>query len=139
MMRRTNRISDEELDLAVRGALRAEIDNLEPSPEVWQRVRARIENPALDAGRKRPHGAWRLHAASLIQGAVLAVLVMGIGLSYNQRAQNNLMAYPQAPDVVYEAQPRAAAVYPADTLNVGRLTRMAQQALPVNLSRLEEW
>lgn len=137
MMRRTSRISDEELDWAVRGALRAEMDDLEPSPEVWQRVRARIENPSLDAGRKRTPGAWRLHAASLIQGAVLAVLVMGIGLTYTQRGQNNQMAYPHAPDVVYEAQPRAVAVYPVDTLNVGQLTRIAQQALPVNLSRLE--
>jgi len=137
MMRRTNRISDEELDWAMRAALRAETDNLEPSPEVWQRVRARIENPALDAGGKRSLGAWRLHAASVIQGAVLAVLVMGIGLTYNQRAQNNQMAYPQAPDVVYEAQPRVAAVYPMDTLSIGRLNRMAQQTLPGNLSRLE--
>jgi len=137
MWRRVNRISDEELDWAVRAALRAEAENLEPSPEVWQRVRARIENPALDAGRKRSPVHWRLHAASLLQGAVLAVLVMGIGLSYNQRAHNNQWAYPQAPDVAYEARPRAASEHPMDTLSVGRLTHMAQQARPGNLSRLE--
>lgn len=125
MWRRTNHISDEELDWAIRAALRTETEGLEPSPEVWRRVRAQIENPAADAKRHSPM-LWQRRAASLFQGAVLAVLVVGLGVTVNQRSRGGDLAYPVAPDVVYVA--RARATLPKDDmLSMGRMVHMAQE------------
>jgi len=125
MWRRTNHISDEELDCAIRAALRTETEGLEPSPEVWRRVRAQIENPAADAKHHSPM-LWQRRAASLFQGAVLAVLVVGLGVTVNQRSRGGDLAYPVAPDVVYVA--RARATLPKDDmLSMGRMVHMAQE------------
>jgi hypothetical protein len=123
---RTNRISDEELDWAIRAALRVETEGLQPSPEAWQRVRARIENPAAVAARRRRPVQWQHRAASLLQGAVLAVVVVGLGVTVNQRSRGGDLAYPVAPDVVYVA--RARATLPKDDmLSMGRMVHMAQE------------
>jgi hypothetical protein len=130
MLRRVSRISDEEMDWAIRAALRAETEDLEPSPEVWQRVRARIENPALDSRQRRTPILWTRRAASVLQGAVLAVLVLGIGVTFNQRLHGSGLAYPVAPDVVYASPARASAQYPDDMLSMGRIAQIAQRPEP---------
>lgn len=136
--KRANRISDEELDWAIRGALRAEMEGVEPSPEVWQRVRAQIENPAADARRRRATIAWQNRAASLFQGAVLAILALGFGLTLNQHDNVTEQAYPQAPDVVYVAAARAGLTYDDDMLSMKRIAQMAQEAAQPDFWRLPE-
>lgn len=137
MWRRTNRISDEELDWAIRAALRTETEGLEPSPDVWRRVCAQIENPAAPAKQRSPM-LWQRRAASLFQGAVLAVLVLGIGITVNQRSHGGELAYPVAPDAVYVAAARASLPYADDMLSVGRIAQMAQEPAQPGSWRLPE-
>ncbi len=124
MWRRANRIPDEELDWAIRSALRAETEGLEPSPQVWNRVRARIEHPVPEE-KRQPRGiSWHTRLANVVQGAVLAIFVLGFGLGLSRGIVTsgwNSTAVPTVPAVTHS---KASSRYPKDILNTGRLMQI---------------
>ncbi|MGB9592888.1 MAG: hypothetical protein ACPL7R_01975 [Anaerolineae bacterium] len=128
MWRRASRVSDEELDWAIRDALRAETEGLEPSPQVWARVRARIAEGRPAQERRARDMVWYARLANVIQGAVLAVLVLGFGLGLSRGFlapgwnQSTALSVPTA---TYITKPVGR--YPKDVLNAKRLMQIDQQ------------
>ncbi len=132
MIRRKGRIPDEELDWAIREALHAETEGLEPSPAVWQRICAEIQKPT-QAERPIPRRLTaRRRAASLLQGAILALLVLGVGLSFSQSflGHDLLIRRPTAQHTEARAPAHDDLSYPEDMLNVRYLNHLAQQPEP---------
>jgi len=127
MWRRTSRVSDEELDWAIRSTLRAETEGLEPSPQVWERVRARIANPRPEQEPRARSVVWQVRLANVLQGAVLAVLVLGFGLGLSHGFPTtgwNRTTLPTVPAITYT---RPSGGYPKDVLNAKRLMQLDQQ------------
>jgi len=79
-----NTYPNDEVDALVRWALRDSVAGERPSPEVWHRIRARLEQPeAQPFPRKR--GGLALQLSWLVQLVVLGVLIMvAFGLSLGQ-------------------------------------------------------
>lgn len=127
MWRRASRISDEELDWAIRAALRAETEGLEPSPEVWQRVRAHIENPHREQTRPSRASVWHNRLATLAQAAVLAALVLGFGVGINRTFPYTGWAQPTLTPKSAQMYLRASGRYPNDILTARRLMALEQQ------------
>lgn len=131
MLRRERRIPDEQLDWAIREALHAETEGLEPSPLVWQRIRAEIQKPEQ---AQRPIPRWlaaRRRAASLLQGAVLAMLVLGVGLSFSQSLGRDMLmrrSTVQPGDV--KTRTIDDSPYPRDALSAGYLRHLERQPEP---------
>lgn len=120
-------ISDEELDAQVRQALHARLAEREPSPEVWRRIRARIENPAQDKVLKpRWIPAWN-GLASLLQSAFLVALL----LVFCAEPLQGLLRQPAAPRASGGTSVRVAARYPDDALNMWRVLRMTPFSEPL--------
>jgi len=119
------------LDWVIRQALHAETEGLEPSPLVWQRIRAEIQKPSQ---AERPIPRWlaaRRRAASLLQGAVLALLVLGVGLSFSQSlGQDVLMRRSTVEPKDVKTQTVDDSSYPQDALNVGYLMHLERQPEP---------
>lgn len=126
MWRRANRISDEELDWAIRSTLRAETDGLEPSPQVWNRVRARITDPRPEQERQARGIVWQARLANVLQGAVLAVLVLGFGLGLSRGFPATGWTQTAAPTAIV-MRAKAPTRYPKDVLNGKRLMQLDQQ------------
>lgn len=127
MWERARRVSDEELDWAIRDALRAETEGLEPSPQVWQRVRARIEAAQPEPDRQARGVVWQTRLANLLQGAVLAVLVLGFGLGLSRGFPTTGWNRTAVPTVVAATYSKALDRYPKDVLNAKRLMQLDQQ------------
>lgn len=127
MWRRASRISDEELDWAIHAALRAETEGMEPSPEVWQRVRARVENPHREQARPSRASVWHNHLATFAQAAVLAVFVLGFGVGINRAFPYTGWAQPTLTPKSAQVYLRASEQYPDDILTARRLTTLEQQ------------
>lgn len=131
MLRRERPIPDEQLDWAIRQALRAETEGLEPSPAVWQRIRAEIERPAPTARPMPRRLSVRRRAASLMQGAILTLLVLGVGLSFSQGlGRDMLMRRPTTQPSEMKSRPVDASPYPRDALNLGYLKHLEQEPEP---------
>jgi len=79
-----NTYQNDEMDALIRWALRDSVAGERPSPEVWHRIRARLEQPeAQPFPRKR--GGLALQLSWLVQLIVLGVLIMvAFGLSLGQ-------------------------------------------------------
>jgi len=129
MWRRASRISNEELDWAVRMALRAEVDGMEPSPDTWRRIRARIQSPSPEPKREPRRILLQRRAALALQGAVLVISVLGVGLSFNQGIYQYDLSRPTVEPAIRTEQ-TAEKDYPDDMLNMGRMIRLANQPAP---------
>lgn len=127
MWRRASHISDEGLDWAIRAALRAETEGMEPSPEVWQRVRAYIENPHREQAQPSRASVWHNRLATLAQAAVLAVLVLGFGVGINRTFPYTGWAKPTLTAKSAQMYLRASGRYPNDILTAKRLMALEQQ------------
>lgn len=127
MWRRASRISDEELDWAIRAALRAETEGMEPSPEVWQRVRTRIEDSHPKQARPSRASVWHNRLATLAQAAVLAVLVLGFGVGINRTFPYTGWAQPTLTAKSAQMYLHASGRYPNDTLTAKQLMALEQQ------------
>jgi hypothetical protein len=131
MWRRSRQISDEELDWAIRGALLAETKNLEPSPEVWNRIRAQVvaeRNPKLPPAKKslltRP-------MAALVQGIAVLTVLCAVGLGLDQGVNRGwIAAQPTPAPVVRSVYPDTTSRPPWDVLSVGRARAFAQRPVP---------
>lgn len=121
---RRNRISDEHLDWAIRTALRAETEGREPSPQVWERIRARITNPRPEQEPRPRRVIWQARLASVLQGAVLAVLVLGFGLGITRGFPTPEWSRPTVPTEVVASSAKSANRYPKDVLNAKRLMQL---------------
>ncbi len=120
-------MSDEELDAQMRAALRARLAEREPSPEVWQRIRARIENPAQDkALRPRWIPAWNGLASLLQSAALVALLLVFCGGPFH-----GLLNLHAAPRAAGGTSVRAATRYPDDALTTYRVLRFTPFSEPV--------
>lgn len=126
MWRRANRISDDELDWAIRSTLQAETDGLEPSPQVWERVRARIITPQPERDQQGRAVVWHARLANVVQGAILAVLVLGFGLGLSRGFPATGWTQPAVPTAVI-VHTKAPSRYPKDMLNGKRLLQLNQQ------------
>jgi hypothetical protein len=114
--------------LAIRSTLRAETEGLEPSPQVWARVRARIAEGRPAQERQDRAVVWQARLANAIQGAVLAMLVLGFGLGLSRGFLApgwNQSTAPSVPTATYVA--KSAGRYPKDALNAKRLMQIEQQ------------
>ncbi len=127
MWRRASRIPDEELDWAIRAALRAETEGMEPSPEVWDRVRARIENARPEQARPSRAVVWQNRLAALAQAAVLAVLVLGFGVGINRIFPYTGWTQPTVTTRSAHVSLRASGRYPDDVLTAKRVMSLEQQ------------
>ncbi len=128
MWRRARRVSDDELDWAIRSTLRAETEGLEPSPQVWARVRARIADGRPDQERQARAVLWHARLANAIQGAVLAMLVLGFGLGLSRGFLGpdwHQTTAHSVPTVTYVS--KSAGRYPKDVLNAKRLMQIDKQ------------
>jgi hypothetical protein len=79
-----NLYQDDEIDALVRWALQDSVAGEEPSPEVWRKIRARLEQPKAQfhPRRKRPLSA---QFSWLVQLLVLGIIVLvAFGLSLSQ-------------------------------------------------------
>jgi hypothetical protein len=75
---------NDEVDALVRWALRDSVAGEEPSPEVWHRIRARLEQPKVQP-RLRRKGALSVQLSWLVQLLVLGILILAaFGLSLSQ-------------------------------------------------------
>lgn len=124
MWMRGNRISDEELDWTIRTALRAETEGQEPSPRVWERVRARIASPQRESKPQARAGVWPVRLANVLQGAVLAVLVLGFGLGISRGFPTAGWGHTAVPTMVASAPAKSKDRYPKDALNAKRLMQL---------------
>ena len=129
MWRRASRISDEELDWAIRLSLRAEVEGLEPSPDTWRRIRARIQAPSHEPKREPRRILLQRRAALALQGALLVISVLGIGLSFNQGVYRQDLAQPTV-ERVTRAEEKDVRRYPDDALTMGRLIQIANKPAP---------
>jgi len=129
MWRRANKISDEELDWAIRLSLRAEVDGLEPSPDTWRRIRARIQAPGNEPRREPLRILLQRRAALALQGAVLVIAVLGVGLSFNQGIYHPDIARPTVERNIQTEQ-SAEKNYPDDMLSMGRMIQIANKPAP---------
>jgi hypothetical protein len=80
-----NPYPNDEIDTLVRWALQDSVADEEPSPEVWHRIRARLEQP-----KAQFHPPWKKKAlvaqlSWLVQLLVLGIIVLVVlGLSLSQ-------------------------------------------------------
>jgi hypothetical protein len=76
--------NNDEVDALVRWALRDSVAGEEPSPEVWHRIRARLEQPKVQPHLQRK-GTLSVQLSWLVQLLVLGIIVLtAFGLSLNQ-------------------------------------------------------
>ena len=120
-------MSDEELDARVRQALHAGLGRREPSPEVWRRIRARIEDPEQDKVLRPLWVPLWNGLASLLQSAVLVALL----LVFFMGNYSGLLARSANTRATAGTSVRAAARYPDDTLTTFRVLRMIPFTEPV--------
>jgi len=79
-----NRYQSDEVDALVRWALRESVAGEEPSPEVWDRIRARLEQSKVQPHLRRK-GTLSVQLSWLIQLLVLGIIVLvAFGLSLSQ-------------------------------------------------------
>ncbi len=127
MWRRANHISDEELDWAIRSTLRAETEGLEPSPQVWNRVRARITDSRPEQEQQARGIVRQARLANVLQGAVLAVLVLGFGLGLSRGFPATGWTQTAMPTAAIVVHATAPSRYPKDVLNGKRLMQLDLQ------------
>jgi hypothetical protein len=83
-MRGENPYQSDEIDTLVRWALRDSVAGEEPSPDVWHRIRARLEQPKAQSHPQKGRGlvaqwSW------LVQLLVLGIIIlMALGFSLSQ-------------------------------------------------------
>jgi hypothetical protein len=76
--------NNDEVDALVRWALRDSVAGEEPSPEVWHRIRARLEQPKVQPHLQRK-GTLSVQLSWLVQLLVLGIIVLAaFGLSLSQ-------------------------------------------------------
>jgi hypothetical protein len=75
---------NDEVDALVRWALRDSVAGEEPSPEVWHRIRARLEQSKVQPHLRRK-GTLSVQLSWLVQLLVLGIIVLAaFGLSLSQ-------------------------------------------------------
>jgi hypothetical protein len=75
---------NDEVDALVRWALRDSVAGEEPSPEVWDRIRARLEQSKVQRHLRRK-GTLSVQLSWLVQLLVLGIIVLAaFGLSLSQ-------------------------------------------------------
>ena len=81
---------DDEMDALVRCALRDSVAGEEPSPEVWDKIRARLEQPKAQLYPRRREGLV-LQLSWLVRLLVLGLLILvAFGLSLSQGFEPSL-------------------------------------------------
>jgi hypothetical protein len=76
--------NNDEVDALVRWALRDSVAGEEPSPEVWDRIRARLEQSKVQRHLRRK-GTLSVQLSWLVQLLVLGIIVLAaFGLSLSQ-------------------------------------------------------
>ena len=79
-----NTYRNDEVDALIRWALRESVAGEEPSPEVWDRIRARLEQSKVQPHLRRK-GTLSVQLSWLIQLLVLGIIVLvAFGLSLSQ-------------------------------------------------------
>jgi len=79
-----NTYRNDEVDALVRWALRESVAGEEPSPEVWDRIRARLEQSKVQPYLRRK-GTLSVQLSWLVQLLVLGILILAaFGLSLSQ-------------------------------------------------------
>jgi hypothetical protein len=79
-----NPYQNDEMDALVRWALRESVVGEEPSPEVWHKIRARLEQPQAQS-RPRRRKVLVAQWSWLVQLLVLGIIVLAVlGLSLSQ-------------------------------------------------------
>ena len=79
-----NTYRKDEVDALVRWALRESVAGEEPSPEVWDRIRARLEQSKVQPYLRRK-GTLSVQLSWLVQLLVLGILILAaFGLSLSQ-------------------------------------------------------
>ncbi len=83
-MAEENTYRSDEMDALVRWALRDSVAGEEPSPEVWDKIRARLEQPKAQPHLRRK-GALSVQLSWLVQLLVLGIIILvAFGLSLSQ-------------------------------------------------------
>lgn len=123
---------EEEFDWQIRWALHSQLDGEDPSPDVWERIRTRIERPSRDETLRPPWSLKRNGFTPLVQAAVLAIVIASVGLNFGLSGYLN--AHPSQPP----ARPPAPAAseressgiprYPEDFLTLRLLYEQAREA-----------
>jgi hypothetical protein len=81
---------NDEMDALVRWALRDSVAGEEPSPEVWDKIRARLEQPEAQPYPRRREGLV-LQLSWLVRLVVLGLLILVVfGLSLSQGFEPSL-------------------------------------------------
>jgi len=79
-----NPYQNDEIDALVRWALRDSVAGEEPPPEVWHKIRARLEQPKAQSHPRRGR-ALSAQLSWLVQLLVLAIIILvAFGLSLSQ-------------------------------------------------------
>ena len=85
-----NTYPNDEMDALVRWVLRDSVAGEEPSPEVWDRIRARLEQPEAQLRPRKKRG-FVSQLSWLVQLVVLGILILVVfGLSLSQGFEPSL-------------------------------------------------